>query len=127
MPNDVYRERHLPHQVPSGYPIFLNWNLKGSVPRHVIDELEREMQRLNNQPRREGEWDAERKIRHSKIIFAQRDASLDRDCQSFVSAHDKQKFNFENRPMWLADPFAACEVVKSFLWGAETRYRQGSL
>jgi REP element-mobilizing transposase RayT len=24
--------------------------------------------------------------------------------------------------MWLADPFAACEVVKSFLWGVETRY-----
>jgi hypothetical protein len=95
MPNDVYRKRHLPHQVPSGYPIFLNWNLKDSVPRHVIDELEREQQRLNDQPRREGESDAERKIRHAKILFARRDASLDRDFQSFFfSTHDRQNLVF---------------------------------
>ena len=123
MPNDVYRKRHLPHQVPSGYPIFLNWNLKGAVPRQVIDELEEKARRLANEPRRAGESDQDRRVRHAKVLFARRDASLDRDFHLFVSSTDKQIYTFENRPMWLADPFAACEVVKSFLWGVETRYR----
>lgn len=123
MPNDIYRQRHLPHQVPSGYPIFLNWNLKGAVPRQLIDELEEEARKLASEPKRAGESEANRKIRHAKILFARRDASLDRDSKAYFSQNGVRTYTFANRPMWLADPSAACEVVKSFLWGVESRYR----
>lgn len=123
MPNDVYRKRHLPHQVPSGYPIFLNWNLKGAVPRQLIDELEEEARKLASEPKRAGESEANRKIRHAKILFARRDASFDRDSKAYFSQNGVRTYTFANRPMWLADPSAACEVVKSFLWGVESRYR----
>ena len=32
-------ERHLPHEIPEGFPIFLTWNLKGAVPQAVIENL----------------------------------------------------------------------------------------
>lgn len=29
--------RHLPHQIPEGFPIFLTWNLKGALPKAVLE------------------------------------------------------------------------------------------
>src|SRR5262249_50253277 len=42
-----YFERHLPHQHPEGFPLFFTWNLKGSVPAHLITALDEERRRLN--------------------------------------------------------------------------------
>jgi type I restriction enzyme R subunit len=123
VPNNVYRERHLPHQVPSGFPIFLNWNLKGAVPRQLIDELEDAARQLKSESRLNGESDHDRKIRHAKLLFARRDLSLDRDSKAFYTANSISSYSFENRSMWLAAPSAACEVAKAFLWGVETRYQ----
>jgi hypothetical protein len=39
-------ERHLPHQVPEGFPIFLTWNLKGAFPKDVVKRLRDERARL---------------------------------------------------------------------------------
>ena len=102
-----YYERHLPHQVPEGYPIFLTWNLKGSLPQRVVKAIKRERQRLEQEPFRPGETDQERDLRHAKLIFARRDHHLD-------TTH--------HGPMHLRDPQAAQIVVNSFLWGADARY-----
>lgn len=133
MPNDHYYKRHLPHQVPSGYPIFLTWNLKGSVSANVIDAIRAEKNRLEQSPKRPGESDYDRKLRHAKILFNQRDTELGGDCHNYL----KQPFHADQhgesvnlkllthlgRPMWLADPAAACEVAMSIMWGVGRRYR----
>ena len=31
--------RHLPHQAPDGFPLFITWNLKGAMPVAAIDDL----------------------------------------------------------------------------------------
>jgi REP element-mobilizing transposase RayT len=136
----------LPHQVPEGFPIFLTWNLKGSLPLRVIDELRRERERLMGEPKKADESDAERKVRHGKLLFAKRDRSLDAACgETYVSLSrltrdakatgeqaDRdvrlesltylEQLARDGRPMWLADPRAADEVVKSLLWGVPNRY-----
>jgi len=103
----VYYERHLPHQVPPGFPIFLTWNLKGALPKRIIDALEREEEGLAKETRREGESEFERKLRHAKILFAKRDRYLDAG---------------RDGPLHLKDPQAAGIVVKSVLWGLPERY-----
>jgi REP element-mobilizing transposase RayT len=103
----TYYERHLPHQVPTGFPIFLNWNLKGSLPQRVVTELEHERKRLAKEPRRFGETDRQRGIRHDKLLFAKRDRYLDTTRQG---------------PMHLKDPRAAQIVVDSLVWGIPERY-----
>jgi putative transposase len=103
----AYYERHLPHQIPTGFPIFLNWNLKGSLPKRVIAELEHERDRLDKEPRRGGETDRQRGIRHDKLLFAKRDRFLD---------------TVREGPMYLKDPRAAQIVVDSLVWGVPERY-----
>jgi len=135
-----YYERHLPHQVPEGFPIFLTWNLKGSLPSRVLEELELEQTRLQHEPKRIDETDSERKVRHGKILFAKRDQSLDAACGDLYVSLSRltgqpigdsgtagklvrlESLTYEGRPMWLADPRAAGEVVKSILWGVPERY-----
>ncbi len=141
-----YYERHLPHQVPEGFPIFLTWNLKRSLPVRVIDELLHERERLEGEPKRANETDAERKVRHGKILFAKRDRALDAACAEMyvglsrltgdakttgeLTARDVrlesltylEQLARDGKPMWLADPRAADEVVKSLLWGVPNRY-----
>jgi REP element-mobilizing transposase RayT len=102
-----YYERHLPHQLPGGFPIFLSWNLKGSLPKNVIAGLDHERCRLSREPDRSGETDQQRRSRHSKLLFAQRDRYLD------IAQHG---------PMHLKDPRAAQVVVESILWGVPARY-----
>jgi REP element-mobilizing transposase RayT len=97
----------LPHQVPQGFPLFVTWNLKGSLPQRVVADLERERERLEKEARRAGEADADRKLRHGKLLFAKRDAYLD-------TARDG--------PRHLQDPRAAAEVVESIIWGVPERY-----
>jgi REP element-mobilizing transposase RayT len=69
--------RHLPHQIPDGVPIFVTWNLKGAIPRAVVDRSRRERARLANEPRLPGESDSDRAVRHSKLLFALADRFLD--------------------------------------------------
>ena len=100
-------ERHLPHQIPEGYPIFLTWNLKGSLPREVLEMLERERERLQRQPPRSGESVRERNLRESKILFGMADRALD---------------SASNGPLHLKDPDAATIVEDSILFGVPERY-----
>ncbi|HLQ43861.1 MAG TPA: hypothetical protein VK137_03965, partial [Planctomycetaceae bacterium] len=72
-----YYERHLPHQVPTGVPLFVTFNLKGAIPTEVWAELLRERERLEREPIRPSESLADRKVRHSKMVFAMTDRHLD--------------------------------------------------
>ena len=103
----AYYERHLPHQVPEGFPIFLTWNLKGALPKRVAAALEQQRRRLEQEPRRPGETDPERQMRHAKLLFARRDHYLD---------------TTRDGPMHLRGPQAAQIVVDSFVWGVTARY-----
>ena len=125
----VFYQRHLPHQVPPGYPTFLTWNLKGSLPQRAIEEIEREQLRLTMEPTRPNESSFERKVRHGKILFAIRDQKLDTACaEAGVSqspAYPRvslERLTYQGRPMWLRDPEAAQIVVESVLWGVPERY-----
>ena len=100
-------ERHLPHQIPEKYPIFVTWNPKGAMPRKIWQMLQRERARLENLPPRPGETPKERKIREDKLIFALSDRAL--DCAS-------------DGPMHLKDPAAAKIVEESILFGVPERY-----
>ncbi len=103
----VCYERHLPHQVPTGFPVFLTWNLKGSLPQRVVAALELDRKALEKEPWRKGELKHERGIRHSKTLFDRRDRYLD-------TASDG--------PMHLKDSAAAGIVVSSIIWGVPVRY-----
>jgi putative transposase len=100
-------ERHLPHQIPEGFPIFVTWNLKGALPKGVIEMLQRERERLVKLPKRTGESAQDRKIREGKVIFAMADQALDRATDG---------------PMHLNDPIAAKTVEDSILFGVPERY-----
>lgn len=99
--------RHLPHQAPQGFPLFLTWNLKGAMPEVAIEKLVELRQRLGEEPTRVGETNAERRIREDKIVFAAADRFLDQAV---------------NGPMHLKDPRAAKIVEDAILFGAEERY-----
>lgn len=99
--------RHLPHIVPEGFPIFVTWNLKGSLPQSVRHRLRLEQQRLEMQRPQDGEAPANRRIREQKVLFAIADSYLDTVCDG---------------PLHLKDPVAANIVESSILFGATTRY-----
>jgi REP element-mobilizing transposase RayT len=99
--------RHLPHQVPDGFPIFLTWNLKGALPKRVLCSLTSERERLERQPQRAGEDAKQRRVRHDKIVFGMMDRYLN---------------NTAEGPLHLKDPRAARVVVDAMLFGASTRY-----
>ena len=100
-------ERHLPHQVPEGHPIFLTWNLKGALPPEVLERLHQERDRVERESPREGETVAERKLRHDKILFGISDRYLDRT---------------DKGPMHLKGPVNAKLVEDAILFGARERY-----
>jgi REP element-mobilizing transposase RayT len=99
--------RHLPHQIPEGFPIFLTWNLKGALPKAVLQMLDRERTRLASLPKRVGESRQDRKIREGKLIFAMADRALD---------------NATSGPMHLHDPAAAKIVEEAIIFGVADRY-----
>jgi REP element-mobilizing transposase RayT len=100
-------ERHLPHQVPEGHPIFLTWNLKGALPAEVIEMFRQARERLEQEPTREGETNAERKVRHGKVLFGMSDRYLDRT---------------DRGPLYLKDLACAKLVEDSILFGVPDRY-----
>jgi putative transposase len=100
-------ERHLPHQVPEGHPIFLTWNLKGALPTEVIEMFRQARERLEQEPIRAGETSAQRKLRHDKFIFGMSDRYLDRA---------------DKGPLDLKDPANAKLVEDSILFGVPDRY-----
>jgi REP-associated tyrosine transposase len=103
----LYR-RHLPHQIPEGIPIFLTWNLKGALPREIIERLQRERERLQNQPQRSHESVQDRTQRENKVLFAIADRALDSPTAG---------------PMHLKDPAAARIVEDSVRFGVPERYK----
>jgi REP element-mobilizing transposase RayT len=100
-------KRHLPHQIPEKFPIFLTWNLKGAMPRKVWQMLQRERTRLEKMPSLKGETPVERRVREDKIIFALADREL--DCAS-------------DGPLHLKNPAAAKIVEDSIIFGVPERY-----
>ena len=102
----AYR-RHLPHQIPEGFPIFVTWNLKGALPKHVVVQLWDECERLAKLARRPGESACDRKVREDKLIFAMADQVLDRATEG---------------PLHLKEPAAAKAVEESILFGVSERY-----
>ena len=115
-PLRISYRRNLPHQVPPGYPIFLTWNLKGALPKHVIEALTAERLRLQQEPIRRKESIRERNIRQSKCLFAKQDRVLDE------LANESRLTKDPSYPTWLSNPRAAAVVVSSFLWGTPDRY-----
>jgi hypothetical protein len=99
MPTKRNYARHLPHQAPAGFPIFLTWNLKGAMPNSAIDAVRRERDRLEKQPARAGETTSQRRIRENKILFAMADRFLDHALDG---------------PMYLRDPKAA-QIVEDLI------------
>jgi putative transposase len=107
MNTDTSYQRHLPHQIPKGFPIFLTWNLKSAMPEQVLQQLRRERERFEKQPPRPGETAAGKRIRESKMVFAFADRFLDRATEG---------------PMHLKRPEAAKIVEDSILFGVNERY-----
>ncbi len=101
-------ERHLPHQVPVGHPIFLTWNLKGAFPAGVIQKLQHERERIEKEPARNGETAAQSKLRRDKVLFGMSDRFLDRT---------------DNGPLFLKEPASAEIVEDSIVFGIPDRYR----
>jgi putative transposase len=100
-------QRHLPHEIPEGVPIFVSWNLKAALPAPVLAMLHREKNRLTARPARLGESPRERKIREGKILFGLADRYLDAA---------------DTGPMHLKDDRAAKIVEDSILFGVSERY-----
>jgi putative transposase len=103
----VEYERHLPHQIPPGAPIFATWNLKGALRREVIERMRHERKRLEREPRRKGESLHDRRVRHSKVIFAMTDRYCDQSRKG---------------PLHLRDPAAAKCAEDAVLFGVPMRY-----
>lgn len=99
--------RHLPHQIPEGFPIFVTWNLKGSLPEQIVARLRSEKARLEQAPSRIGESLRDRRTREGKIVFALADQFLD---------------STTSGPMHLKDERAAKIVEDSILFGVDDRY-----
>ena len=123
--------RHLPHQIPEGVPIFLTWNLKGALPREVLDRLEHERERLQREPPRPGESPRQRSLRHGKLIFAKADEFLDgagvgqpfqADATRAVRL-ESLTYCQPDAPLHLRDPACAKIVEDSILFGASDRYQ----
>jgi len=100
-------ERHLPHQVPGGHPIFLTWNLKGAFPAEVIETLREARERFEKEPARNGETAAQSKLRSDKILFGMSDRYLDRT---------------DRGPLFLKESASAEIVEDSILFGVPDRY-----
>ncbi len=102
-----YYRRRLPHQIPAGHPIFLTWNLHGSIPKHIREDLDAERQRLEREPPRPQETPAQRRVRIGKSLFGRTDRFLD---------------TTQDGPLYLREPKAARIVVDALLFGAVERY-----
>ncbi|MBI2803442.1 MAG: transposase [Planctomycetes bacterium] len=100
-------QRHLPHQVPEGFPIFLTWNLKGAFPPEAIARIREERERLEREPICLDETSAARRIRHDKLAFAYSDRILDAGAEG---------------PLDLKDASNAKIVEGSILFGVPERY-----
>ena len=96
--------RYLPHWRPPGVPFFLTYRLAGTLPRKIIDDLERERQQL--QELEDGYSEDERNLRIDKKLFAIWDGYLDK---------------FANIA-WLADPEIASIVRDNLYYHAEEKY-----
>src|SRR4051812_5549722 len=107
MQRDEYYERQLPHAIPANTPIFLTWNLKRAVTREMFEQIEQERLRLQQEPERQGEARAARRVREGKLIFDFQDRLLAKT---------------DRGPMYLADPAAAQIVVESIVFGVPERY-----
>jgi hypothetical protein len=99
--------RHLPHQVPEGFPLFLTWNLKGAMPKAAIEKMREVRQKLGEKTARAGETNAQRRVREDKYVFAAADRFLDQAVDG---------------PMHLKDPRTAKIVEEAILFGAGERY-----
>jgi putative transposase len=102
-PKPFYR-RKLPHWQPGGAAIFITWRLYGSLPDIVIKRLEETRRSISHEMTHLKQL-TERKVRHSKQLFAMLDEALDR---------------VETGPLWLRQEPVAEIIVDALL----NRYKE---
>jgi len=99
----VYYERHLPHYQPPDATLFVTFRLAGSLPAHVIEQLRREAQFIEQQLAAivdPGERTREAYVQNLRM-FGRWDAALD---------------NAVDVPRWLAQPPIAACVTEGLHW-----------
>lgn len=106
MVTDPFFRRKLPHWQPMGVPFFLTYRLAGTLPRNILNELEKERQRLQALPREPRYSEAEWRTRTEKRLFALWDEYLDKDTDI----------------QWLAEPRIATIAQDNLYHHAETKY-----
>ncbi len=73
-----YYRRHLPHIHPPQAKYFITFRLADSLPRHVVQELKSEYQRLiSTSKKKQVEIDVEQQINQFKLYFKRFDQLLD--------------------------------------------------
>ena len=112
---ESYR-RHLPHQIPKGYPIFLTWNLKDSLPQRVLRQLDQERKQLEQEPRAVGETELQRQLRHGKILFSQRGARDEAECVRIIAYIERNPVEAELCPTAEQWPWSSAALRQRFGW-----------
>ena len=99
----IYYERHLPHYQPPDATLFITFRLAGSLPVHVIEQLRREAQFIEQQLTAivdRGERARTAYAQHLRM-FGRWDAALD---------------NAVDVPRWLEQPAIAACVAEGLHW-----------
>jgi REP-associated tyrosine transposase len=103
-----YYYRNLPHWHPPGRAIFLTWNLYGSLPKAVINQLRITRHKLFLLAQdQEDNNSAARHLREYKKLFAKVDTILDRA---------------KSGPLWLKDTAIALTIQNALLERYKTLY-----
>lgn len=103
---EIFFRRNLPHWQPMGAIFFVTWRLAGVLPANIVQELEKERQRLQNLPKDPKYSEREWNLLNEKKIFAIWDKYLDK----YINIQ------------WLLDPRIAKIMQSAFYYYAGKRY-----
>ena len=106
MITEPFFRRNLPHWQPSGATFFITYRLAGTLPRSVLDEMQKERRRLQALPCKPGYSEDEWNLRIEKKVFALWDKCLDKD----------------RSLEWLLEPRIAKIVQENLYHHAGTKY-----
>ena len=76
---EPFFRRNLPHWQPLGVPFFITYRLAGTLPGNVINDLEKERQRLQALPRKPKYSEKQWRVCIEKKLFALWDEHLDKN------------------------------------------------
>ncbi len=96
----AYYKRKLPHYQPIGYKFFITFRLAGSLPKHLIQELHQEKERMKKLLEKINNLEQKKQLEyeHQRRWFAKYDSYLDQATAG---------------PRWLGDPRIAELVAMS--------------